>query len=40
MNESVREYAKTYIAPPVIVNLTFWAALEAWGLTEGLTKNE
>jgi hypothetical protein len=36
MNETIRAYARSYITPVKTFNLTLWAELEDWGLTEGL----
>jgi hypothetical protein len=36
MNETIREYARTYISPVKTFNTSLYAELEAWGLTEGL----
>jgi hypothetical protein len=31
MNEAIREYTRTYIAPPVVYHFTLKEALDAWG---------
>jgi hypothetical protein len=31
MNESVREYVRTYISPPVVYYATLKEALDVWG---------
>lgn len=36
MNETIRDYARTYTSPVKQYHLTLWDALEQWGLTEGL----